>query len=73
MNAWKVVAKKWRKEAKRQAKRNELVFADSEILEEFGETQLERYAQTSPPEMFQQLLRLEAMLEKPETERTADS
>ena len=68
MNAWKIAAKKWRKEAKRQAKRNELVFADSEILDEFGEQELERYAQTSPTEMFQQLLRLEAMLEKQEEE-----
>jgi hypothetical protein len=56
MNAWAISARKWRKEAKRLKKRNDLVFADSEILEQFGEKELERYAQTSPAQMFQELL-----------------
>ncbi len=70
MNAWAYSARQWRKEAKRLRMllrrgdeiiktlqdRNNLVFADDEILAEFGMTELERYAQTSPAEMFRQLL-----------------
>jgi predicted RNase H-like nuclease (RuvC/YqgF family) len=40
-------------------KRNELVWADGEILATWGEMALDRYAQMSPPEMFAEILRLE--------------
>ena len=43
-------------------RRQELIWADKEILGTFGKTELERYAQMSPPEMFSRLLRMEQQM-----------